>query len=294
MSAAPVAAAAPLDREAEAALRAPYRRGFGCSPREPLQRALDALYDYARDPETQVLHRSRLNRFDAVVRGLDARGLLARRGRALDLGCNAGYYTKLIADLGYAHVRGVDLEPEFVARARAHFASDAPGRTVTFEVADAEQLDERDAYDFVLCTEVIEHTRHPERVVAGLARALAPGGIALVTLPNRDSLGYGWPRLDHALKRRPHDPVLHDHLQWPAARARTLFAPHGLERLATAGANVLLVGPAIRGLRRAPGFAALHRLDHALSGGPLHAIAQFYFVVWRKPLRGVGGSSAIA
>lgn len=275
-----------LDSAAAAALHAPYRRAFGCSPSDPLQRALDALYDYADDPETQVLHRSRLNRFDAVMTALDRRGALASRRRALDLGCNAGYYTKMISDLGFEHVLGVDIEREYVDRARRFFASAEPRRSRTFEVADAESIAERETYDFILCTEVIEHTLHPERVIDGVAASLAPGGIAVVTLPNRDSAGYGWARLAHALKRQPYDAVLRDHLSWPAARARSLFETHGLERRVTTGANLLFVGPAIRVLHRAPGFATLHRLDDLLSGlGPLHGLAQFFFVVWQKPAR---------
>lgn len=279
-------AATALDPEAAAALEAPYQPGFGCSPREPLQRALDALYDYARDPETQVLHRSRLNRFDAVLSELESRGALAARRRALDLGCNAGYYSKMISDRGYADVLGIDVEREYIARANRHFASVVPGRVRRFEVGDAEQLGAPAEFDFILCTEVIEHTGRPERVIAGIAAALAPGGLAVVTLPNRRSPAYAWARAVHALRRRPHDPVLHDHLQWPSSRARRLFEPLGLERRGTTGTNLVLLGPVIRALHRAPGFAALHRADYEVSAWPpLHRFAQFYFTVWMKPAR---------
>jgi SAM-dependent methyltransferase len=266
-----------------AALSTPYRPTWGCPP-DDLQVALDLLYDYRDDPETRVLHRSRLNRFDAFVRGLMRRGAISRKRAALDLGCNAGYYSKMISDLGFAEVLGVDIEPEFIARACRYFASDVPRSRRKFEVANAEELDAPDRFDFILCTEVIEHTARPDRVLANLARALAPGGIAVVTLPNRISIPYAWAMLVHALKRRPVDPVLRDHLSWPFTRALGLLEPYGLERIASTGANLTLTGPVIRALHRAPGFGALHRGDAAVAGLPgLHRLAQFFFTAWRRP-----------
>jgi len=245
---------------------------------------LDALYDYRDDPETRVLHRSRLNRFDALMRSLLRRGLPRRRSAALDLGCNAGYYSKMISDLGFEEVLGVDLEPEFIDRARRHFASEVPGARRRFEVANAESFEAPDRFDFILCTEVIEHTARPERVLENLARSLAPGGIAVVTLPNRVSIPYAWAMLVHALKRRPIDPVLRDHLSWPFTRALKLFEPLGLERVATTGANLVLTGPLIRALHGAPLFPMLHRADAAVAAlPPLHYFTQFFFAAWRRP-----------
>jgi SAM-dependent methyltransferase len=279
----PGASAAERLAAAAQVLAAPYRPTWGCRDDDPVQGALDTLYDYADDPETRVLHRSRLNRFHGVVSALISRGALPRRQAALDLGCNAGYYTKMISDFGFADVLGVDLEARFITRAYAAFASRAPGCRRRFEVANAEDLDATDAYDLILCTEVLEHTTHPDRVIERLARALAPGGIAIVTLPNRNSLPYGWAILVHALKRQPWDPVLRDHLSWPSSRARRVLSPMGLRLIGTSGANLTLAGPMIRALHRTAVFPALHRLDAALAGVPgLRPFAQFYFTVWRK------------
>ena len=38
-------------------------------------------------------------------------------------------------------------------------------------------------YDRVICTEVLEHVPHPERVISELARVLKPGGILALTAP---------------------------------------------------------------------------------------------------------------
>ena len=42
---------------------------------------------------------------------------------------------------------------------------------------------ESETFDFVLCTEVLEHCREPGTVVAEIARVLKPGGYAFVTTP---------------------------------------------------------------------------------------------------------------
>lgn len=275
----------PMNTELAPILEAPYAPSWSCSDDEPLQRALNALYDYAGDVETKVLHRSRLNLFDTIARRLVSRRRFPAMRRALDLGCNAGYYTKMISDLGFESTLGLDIEPEFIGRARTHLASDHPGRRREFRVANAEELDEPGAYDFILCTEVIEHTSRPDRVVANIAAALAPGGVAVVTLPNGASMPYLWARLAHALKGKPIDPVLRDHLSYPFHRALHLFDGRGMRVIETHGTNLLLVGPVIQVLHGRPGFGALHHGNAALSRvWPLKYVSQFFFMVLQRSL----------
>jgi SAM-dependent methyltransferase len=266
-----------------AALEAPYVEGWSCRDGEPLQQALDRLYDYAGDVETRVLHRTRLNLFHRVTRSLDRRGGLPRKRRALDIGCNAGYYTKLISDLGFESVLGVDIEPEFIERANRYIARDVAGRRRRFEVANAEELNAPGEYDFILCTEVIEHTARPRRVIDGLAAALAPGGTAVVTLPNAVSLPYAWAVLSHAMKRRPMDAVLRDHLSYPFHRALHLFDGRGLRVVETHGTNLLFPGPAVHVLYPWPVFGALNHGNALLSRlWPLQYLSQFFYMVLRR------------
>ncbi|MBC7985782.1 MAG: methyltransferase domain-containing protein, partial [Sphingomonadaceae bacterium] len=44
------------------------------------------------------------------------------------------------------------------------------------------------AYDLVTAMEVVEHAADPRAFVAGLAAALAPGGLAILSTPNRTAL----------------------------------------------------------------------------------------------------------
>src|SRR5262249_10225108 len=143
-----------------------YREGFACRDDEPLQRELDRLYEYGDDLATRVLHRCRLNLFARLIASLRARGMIRRSETALDVGCNAGMYSQMLSDAGFARVLGIDVEPEMIGKAIETFGSSSPGRAIEFRLQDAESLDPAQRFDFVLCTEVIEHTRDPDRVIA--------------------------------------------------------------------------------------------------------------------------------
>jgi 2-polyprenyl-3-methyl-5-hydroxy-6-metoxy-1,4-benzoquinol methylase len=263
--------------------RMPYRVSFADDPDDPLQRELNALYDYADDRETRVLHRARLNVFHGLLADLVARGVIARRETALDVGCNAGFYSKLISEAGFRRVDGLDIEPALIARARATFATESPGRTIAFRVENAEEMDPAQRYDFILCTEVIEHTGRPERVIANLRAALAPGGVLVVTMPNACSLPFGKAALKYRLVKKARDPVFEDHLKWPSWRARRLFEGEDMERVRETGTNLIWDATTLRWLSRSAAFPALNRAQFAIARHrPFCYFAQFFFMVWRK------------
>lgn len=261
-----------------------YRVDFRCDDHDPLQRLLDDLYGYREDSETRVLHRVRLNLFYRLMEELIARRVVTRFGAALDIGCNAGAYSKMLSDFGFRTVTGIDIDRGQIARADAAFAMASPERTIQFRVADAEELDPAPRYDFILCTEVIEHTARPGRVVENLAAALAPGGIAVVTMPNAFSLPYFLARTAYRLKRKPRDLVFEDHLRYPFWRALRLFASHGLEVVLTTGANLWLDGRTIGMLSRTGLLARVSRAQFPLARRwPLKYAAMFFCMVLRRP-----------
>jgi len=260
-----------------------YRVSFADDPDDPLQRELNALYDYADDFETRILHRARMNLFFLLVRQLIARGTLVRRATALDVGCNAGGYSKLISDFGFARVEGLDLEPALIAKANAAFASTTPGHERSFRVENAETLDRSRTYDFVLCTEVIEHTSRPQLVIDNLRAVVAAGGLLVVTMPNAWSLPFAKAALKYRLTQRARDPVFEDHLRWPSPRAARLFAGTDLERVRVTGTNLIWDATTLRWLRQSSLFEPLNRAQFELARHrPLCWVAQFFFSVWRK------------
>lgn len=98
---------------------------------------------------------------------------------ALDVGCGAGLLCEPLARLGAA-VTGIDAAPESIAVARAH-AGDLP---ITYLAGGIEQVAGR-RFDLVTSMEVIEHVTDPAGFVAGLAGALADGGLLVLSTPNR-------------------------------------------------------------------------------------------------------------
>lgn len=101
--------------------------------------------------------------------------------RALDVGCGAGLLCEPLARLG-AEVTGVDAAAENIAAARAHAAQ--AGLAIDYRTDSVESLG-GETFDLVTSLEVIEHVVDPAAFVRGLAAALAPGGLLVLSTPNR-------------------------------------------------------------------------------------------------------------
>jgi 2-polyprenyl-6-hydroxyphenyl methylase/3-demethylubiquinone-9 3-methyltransferase len=89
-----------------------------------------------------------------------------------------------LARLG-AQVTGVDAAPENIAAARLH--AEGQGLAIDYRAGELEILDGA-RFDLVTSLEVIEHVTDPRAFVQGLARALAPGGMMILSTPNRTTL----------------------------------------------------------------------------------------------------------
>src|ERR1700761_4424515 len=105
--------------------------------------------------------------------------------RALDVGCGAGLLTEPLARMGAA-ATGLDAAGENIAAARVH--AEGQGLEIDYRHGSVETLGAGEAFDLVCSMEVVEHVTDPVAFVAGLARALAPGGLMLLSTPNRTAL----------------------------------------------------------------------------------------------------------
>lgn len=101
--------------------------------------------------------------------------------RAVDVGCGAGLLCEPLARLG-ADMVGIDAAPENIAAARAH--ADGQGLTIDYRAGSIDALG-ADKFDLVTSMEVIEHVEDPAAFVRGLVGALAPGGLLILSTPNR-------------------------------------------------------------------------------------------------------------
>ena len=260
-----------------------YQIDFACDDREPFQQTLNELYEYAEDIPTKVLHRCRLNLFSLLMRDLAARREIASFESAIDIGCNAGMYSRILSEWGFHYVLGVDVVDEMIRKANAAFGSRSPGPVVEFRRQNAEELDTDRKFDFVLCTEVIEHTDHPDRVIANIKAVLRPRGLAIISLPNRISLPYLAAWLAHSLGWRRRDDLFESHLDYPFWRSMRLFQGDGTRVLGTDGTNLFWNGPLLRWLHGTPPFPALNRINFQLSRlWPLKYATQHFYLVVRK------------
>jgi SAM-dependent methyltransferase len=202
-------------------------------------------------------------------------------GRGLDVGCGRGDLAALLARHGWT-MSGIDPSPEACVAAAAR-GVDAHQGTVSSVAL------EPGSYDAVVFHHSLEHTAAPVSALRAVARALAPGGLVLITVPNfacwqaRRFAGYWF------------------HLDLP--RHRVHFTPTALVRaLRSADLDVLSIStsssavglpaslqylafqrclfPAGVGLRVASGLCALalpvaRVLDRFTGGGDtLHAVAR--------------------
>ena len=116
--------------------------------------------------------------------GVDAKALRALAGMtALDVGCGAGLLTEPLARMGAA-VTGVDAAPENITSAKAH----AAGQGLSIDYSACEVAEVTGEFDLITAMEVIEHVTDPAAFIAALAARLAPGGLMILSTPNRTAL----------------------------------------------------------------------------------------------------------
>ncbi len=101
--------------------------------------------------------------------------------RALDVGCGAGLLCEPLARLG-AEVTGVDAAAENVAAARAH--AEGSGLAIDYRAGELGTLG-LGQFDLVTAMEVLEHVADKAVFFAELAAHLAPGGLMVLSTPNR-------------------------------------------------------------------------------------------------------------
>jgi 2-polyprenyl-6-hydroxyphenyl methylase / 3-demethylubiquinone-9 3-methyltransferase len=116
--------------------------------------------------------------------GVDAKALRPlTEMTALDVGCGAGLLTEPLARMGAA-VTGVDAAPENIAVAKIH----AAGQGLSIDYRACEVASITGTFDLITAMEVIEHVTDPTAFVAALAARLAPGGLMILSTPNRTAL----------------------------------------------------------------------------------------------------------
>jgi SAM-dependent methyltransferase len=117
--------------------------------------------------------------------------------RVLDLGCGDGVLTEKLAARG-CRVIAVDASPEQIAAAR--------GRGIDARVADGQRLGFDAEFDAVFSNAALHWMMDPDAVIAGVRRALVPGGRCVGELGGRGCVAQIVAALRAGLERQGVDP----------------------------------------------------------------------------------------
>ncbi|MBI2989751.1 MAG: class I SAM-dependent methyltransferase [Candidatus Magasanikbacteria bacterium] len=114
----------------------------------------------------------------------------------LNAGCGSGELSFLLSDKGH-RVFGIDPAEEYIGLART--AAERKGlKDCVFEVSSIENFTDKDQYDCVIATDVLEHIEADYSALAKLSRLVKPGGMLIVTVPALEFLfGYHDRELGH-------------------------------------------------------------------------------------------------
>jgi ubiquinone/menaquinone biosynthesis C-methylase UbiE len=206
----------------------------------------------------------------AVFEELLDGGLIDAGARALELGCGAGTYVRLLTKRGHP-VIGLDYSLPSLERA----AAADPSPTGRYVAGNASCLPFRTgSFRTVTCIGVFQALVGPEAAVTEIARVLEPAGVAVVETLNPWNLLAASRRLSAFLHRQP------TRLRYGSPRAveRTMAA-RGLRPVRRV--SILLPPRSLPGLERALGKPWFLRTLQAVPG--LRALApQAYWIVGVK------------
>ena len=138
---------------------------------------------WAPDGPMAPLHRMNPLRVAWITRRLHRHFPAGLTGEILDIGCGAGLLAEALAKAGFP-VLGLDAAPAAIAAAKAHAGGqDLPLRYRACRIETL--IEEQMTFPVITALEVIEHVPDPARFLAGLAAALKPGGLLVVSTLNR-------------------------------------------------------------------------------------------------------------
>jgi ubiquinone/menaquinone biosynthesis C-methylase UbiE len=160
----------------------PYRAPEFVETVNRLYHDLEAEIYEASHPEILVGERRRWKVLLGMT-GLDKRP----EPRVLDIGTGPGFVVKqVLSRRPAARVLAVDISDAMLQRARESVAEEFPGASVDYRNAPIDALELLDrSFDCVTMNSVLHHLPRPDRLMANVARWLAPGGfLVLAHEPN--------------------------------------------------------------------------------------------------------------
>jgi len=151
---------------------------------DALQRELDRYYAYGSDRFVRYTHRVRIDRIVQILQAVASPSRHHERLKILDAGTGFGIYALVMAEAG-CDVTAFDINDSEITRARQWASERGLSDRIDFRTADLRDLPEpQSGFDVIVCSEVLEHLDDPSMGALKLFRALRPGGMALISMPN--------------------------------------------------------------------------------------------------------------
>lgn len=169
-----------------------------------------------------------MNQFDVSERRAWFVGQVTERAKpavlALDVGCGLGHFSAAVEAAGHPVV-SLDIAAGMLRRQK--FARPLNASALQLPIADS-------ALDLVVSSECIEHTPDPAQAIREMVRVLAPGGLLVLSCPNR---AWRWTLpVAQALGVRKYSGIEN----WPSRRqVRRVFEESGAEVLAADGLHLV-------------------------------------------------------
>lgn len=110
--------------------------------------------------------------------------------KVLDIGCGAGTLACYLASRGHT-VLGIDISKKAILSAKTS-AKILGLPNAHFTVMDFPNTYPKEKYDFIICSEVIEHLPDDDKALRVMYRLLKKGGIVLITTPSKNAPLYRW------------------------------------------------------------------------------------------------------
>jgi SAM-dependent methyltransferase len=162
-----------------------YRKGsdiyFNTGKLTPVEENSVDLYNQFYSDEcalAEYYDASRLRFYEMVSEELRKQGLNLNGKDIIDVGCGTGHLLSELAKMASpSTLSGCDFSEAGMRYSRIKFPRSR------FFVHDI-NYKLPGTYDFVFCTEVLEHLQHPHVAIKNLLYALREGGMAVITVPN--------------------------------------------------------------------------------------------------------------
>lgn len=145
---------------------------------------------------------------------LDIAASLARGRRILDAGGWAGLGAQRYLAAGAERVVNLDISAEAIELGKSRLGTEKQVEFVQWDLNNTPLPFDDDAFDLVVCLEALEHIHAQRRAVEEFFRVLEPGGMLLVSVPDRD-FESTWERLNqHGNAYHLHVPTRQEFEDW--------------------------------------------------------------------------------